>query len=285
MQPQQAIQAGPITLQELRELAAAGGPCITVSIPLRREDNRLIPAIVKDAVHEVEKRLQERNVEPKQIKALLEPLRELDESSDVGPEHKGAVILRSPGIFKTYYVAEQIEESVTVADHFYQLFLIPMLRENRPFYILALSQKHIRLLRCTNTTSEEVHLPKNIPRSLDDFLQLDQPDHMQDNGSAGGPSTGSMARVMFGTGTGKERKDEYLLHFYKAIDRGITHMLTDDPAPLVIAGVEYELTLYKNESNFPRLVDEGVRRPGWFERRRTAQTRTRSHPAVLGKGH
>lgn len=259
MQPQQATQAGPITLQELRELAGAGGPCITVSIPLRREDNRLIPAAIKDALHDVQKRLEERNVEPKQIKALLEPLRGLEGSIDAEPPQKGAVILRSPDIFSHYYLAEQTEEGVSVAEHFYLLSLIPMLREDRPFYILALSQKHIRLLRCTNTTSEEVDLPPSIPRSLDDFLQNDQPDHMLDGGSAGGPSTGSMGRVIFGTGNDKERKDEYLLHFYKAIDRGITHLLKDDAAPLVIAGVEYELTLYKRESEFPRLADEGVR--------------------------
>jgi hypothetical protein len=259
MQPQQATQAGPITLQGLKELAAAGGPCITVHIPLRREDNRLIPAIIKDALHEVQKRLQERNFEPKQIKALLEPLRGLEDSIDSDPQQKGAVILRSPEIFSHYYVAEQIDESVTVAGHFHLLPLIPTLREKRPFYILALSQKHIRLLRCTNSTSEEVDLPATIPRSLDDFLQIDQPDHMQDNGSASGPSTGSMGRVMFGTGTDKEHKDEYLLHFYKEIDRGISNLLKDDPAALVIAGVEYELTLYQSESKFPRLVDTGVR--------------------------
>jgi len=259
MQPQQATHAGPITLQELKELAAAEGPCITILIPLRREDNRLIPATVKDALHEAQKRLQDRNVEPKQIKALLEPLRGLEENLDAEPQQKVAVILRSPGVFSHYYFAEQTEESVTVADHFYLLPLIPTLRENRPFYILALSQNHIRLLRCTNTTSEEVDLPATIPRRLDDFLQNDQPDHMLDGGSAGGPSTGSMGRVMFGTGTDKERKDEYLLHFYKAIDRGIAHLLKDAPAPLVIAGVEYELTLYQRESEFPRLVDEGVR--------------------------
>ena len=117
MHPQQATQAGPITLQGLRELASAGGPCITILIPLRREDNRLIPATIKDALHEVQKRLQERNVEPKQMKALLEPLRGLEESIDAEPQQKGAVILRSPDIFSNYYLAEQTEECVTVADH------------------------------------------------------------------------------------------------------------------------------------------------------------------------
>lgn len=258
MQQQQLTQASPISIQELKELSASPGPCITILFPLHHEDTRQIRLAVKKAVQQAVDGLRDRNVDLNLLNTLIEPLRDLGDAIEADAEHKGVVILRSPDIFRHYFVPQSVDESVTVADHFHLLPLIPILWQNRPFHILALSQKHIRLLRCTNTTSEEVDLPASVPRNIDDFLQNAKPDHVLDNSAAGGPGTGSMGRVMFGTGTDKERRDQYLLHFYKEVDRGLCDLLRGDSAPLVIAGVDYEQPLYRSVSNFPRLVDEGV---------------------------
>lgn len=249
----------PISIQDLKELSEDPGPCITVLLPLHHEDTRQIRAAAKSAIRAVEQRLEQRNEDRTQAEALMEPLRAFPWEIEAEPEQKGVVVLRSPGVFQRFFIPREVEESVTVARHFHLLPLIPVLLETQPFYILALSQKNVRLLRCTNTTSEEVNLPPSVPRSLDDFLQTDRPGHVLDNASTGGPGTGSMDRVMFGTGTDKERKDQHLLHFYKAVDRGITDLLHTGTAPVVIAGVEYELPLYRSVSGFPRLVDEAVR--------------------------
>jgi hypothetical protein len=259
VQQAQLAQERPLSIRELKDLSSDPGPCITVLLPLRHEDTRQIRTAAKSAIRAVEQRLEQRNEDRKQVEALMQPLRALPIEIEAEPEQKGVVILRSPTLFERFFVPREIEESVTVARHFNLLPLIPVLRENEPFYILALSQKHVRLLRCTNTTSEEVNLPRSVPHNLDDFLLTDRPDHALDNASAGGPGTGSMERVTFGTGSDNERKDEHLSHFYRTVDRGITELLQADNAPLVIAGVEYELPLYRSVSQFPRLVDEAVR--------------------------
>jgi len=260
---QQLEQATPMSLQELKELSAAAGPCITIVMPLHREDARQIQVTLKKALEKVSETLKQRNVDRKLQTKLSEPMRALGDTieaqtGEAQPGQASLIVLRSPDIFRYYLVPQSLEEYVEVADHFCLLPLIPILRESRPFYILALSQKHIRLLRCTNTTSEEVELPPTVPKNLDDFINNDKPDHVLDNSSAGGPGTGSMGRVLFGTGTDKERADQYLLHFYKAVDRGVGELLRNDSAPLVIAGVEYELALYRSESTFPRLVEDGI---------------------------
>lgn len=257
MPQQQLEQTTPITMRQLKDLSGAAGPCITVLFPLHREDARQATAAAKDAIRAVEQRLEERNLERKLFDALMEPLRDLPDEIEAAPGNS-VVILRSPDLFQKYFVPQTLEESVTVGGHFHLLPLFPVLSESRPFYVLALSQKHIRLLRCTNTTSEEVELPASMPRTLDDFIQSDKPDHMLDNASASGPGTGSMTRVMFGTGAESERKGEHLLHFYKVVDRAITELLKADTAPLVIAGVDYELPVYRSVSAFPRLVEDAV---------------------------
>lgn len=249
----------PISMAELKELSSGSGPCITILLPLHHEDTRQIRAAAKSAIRAAEQRLEQHHIDPKQVEVLMEPLRTLAVELEGEAEQKGVVVLRSPHVLQRFFVPGAIEESVTVADHFHLLPLIPVLLETEPFYILALSQKNVRLLRCTNSTSEEVKLPSGVPQNLDDFVQTDKPDHVLDSGASGGPGTGSMGRVTFGTGTDKERRDQHLLHFYKAVDQGITTFLQGGNAPLVIAGVEYELPLYRSVSSFPRLVDEAVR--------------------------
>jgi hypothetical protein len=248
-----------ISRKELKDLSAAEGPCITIALPLHKEDERQIRLTVKKALRYVEQRLEDRKVAADVRDRLMEPLRYLPDGLNSDPEQRSVVILRSPDVFKHFFVPSVLNETIAVADRFQLLPLVMEARANRPFYVLALSQKHIRLLRCTHNTSEEVDLPASVPRALDDFLQMDQPDHMLDNSVAAGVGSGSGTRVMFGTGTDKERKDQYLLHFYKAVDSGVVDLLKDDPAPLIIAGVEYELAIYRNESKYPRLADDGVR--------------------------
>ena len=257
MLPAQLEQTTPISIELLRELSGSPGPCITAVFALHHEDTRQVRLAVKKALEAVEQGLERRRVPRKQAAVLMEPLRTFAVEVEKETEHKGIVILRSPDLFEHYFVPREMEDSITIAGHFHLLPLIPLLREGHRFYILALSQKHVRLLRCTNTTSEVLDLPPSMPSKLDEFLETDQPDHVLDNASAGGP--GASAMVTFGTAAEKERRDEHLLHFYREVDRGITELLKNDTAPLVPAGVEYEQVLYRGVSRFPRLVAEGVR--------------------------
>ena len=172
--------------------------------------------------------------------------------------HKGLAIYRSPNMLKAFRVPRELTESVSVGDHFNIVPLLPMLNADQTFYILALSQRHIRLLRCTSHSSEEVALPDSIPKTLWEDKQSDQPDHDQNNMATGGPSTGSMRGVISSTNTDREDRGEYLMHFYKHVDKGVTELLKKEGAPLVIAGVDYETAMYRKESTYPQLVEEPV---------------------------
>jgi len=49
-----------------------------------------------------------------------------------------------------------------------------------------------------------------------------------------------------------------LLHFYKEVDDGLNKLLRNREAPVVLAGVDYELALYRRVSNYPRLAPDGA---------------------------
>ncbi len=257
MQQEQLAQASPLTTERLKELSAVEGPCLTVLLSLPHRDTREIGVKTKKTVQEIEEKLRGRGLERDTLDRLMSPLREFAVEVAGDREHNGIVIFRSSDVFAHYYLPHEVEDCAAVSDHFLLSPLFPALEASRPFYILALSQKHIRLLRCDGASSQEVDLPPEIPHDLDEFIGSDKPDHVLDNASSGGPSMGA-GRVMFGTGNDKERRDQYLLHFYKRVDDGVTELLKNGTAPLVLAGVDYELSLYRNESKFPRLAEGGV---------------------------
>src|SRR5437879_2570360 len=67
-----------------------------------------------------------------------------------------------------------------------------------------------------------------------------------------------MKGVMFTTSTDREDKGEYLLHFYKHVSEGIFEVIKDTGHPLVIAGVDYEIAIFRRENRYPHLVENAV---------------------------
>jgi Bacterial archaeo-eukaryotic release factor family 3 len=251
-----------VSTRELKMICGSEWPCISILQPVQALTSRSTqkPVRLKKAIQSVEQILTARNVDPAAQRDLLEPLYELEEQ-EAGEERqgKGFVLFRSRRVFRHFYVSAHLDEFVTVADHFYILPLLPLAGSGKIFYILSLSQKHIRLTRCSGGASVEVALPQSVPRTLEDAMQTARPDHVLDNRAWGGPSMGSMKGVMFGTSADREAKDEYLMHFYKEVDKGLNELLKNEESAVVLAGVDYELALYHRVSSYPHLAPGGVR--------------------------
>lgn len=261
MQTNTVADITQISWREIKDLAGVSGPCISILLPLEtaRDQSAQNPVRLKNAVKEAERVLTDKGVEPGQVKALIDPIHDL--IADAGTwsgEQQGVAILRSSGVLRAFRTPQPVPEWILVADHFYIKPLLPLLDSDRVFYILALSQKHIRLLRCTAHLSEEVPLPESVPTTLWEDNQTAKPDHDLDNRGSAGPSVGSMKGVMSTTNTDREDKDEYLLHFYKHVSKGVSDLLKNEGAPLVIAGVDYEIALFRRENTYPNLAENAV---------------------------
>lgn len=241
---------------DLRQLTSAKPPCITVSLPFENVDGARIR--LRNIIRELEQKLHEVVSDKHAAQALLEPLQELAGNLPRERGGEAIVLFRSPEVFTSIWLKKPVGEGVTIADHFVIRNIIPQLTGEERFYILALAQKGVRLLRCTDHSSEEVPLPPGTPRTYDEWFAPAKPDHVQDNMASGGPGEGAMKGVMFTTSTDREDKDEYLKHFYRAIEKGVHEILRSDPAPLVLVGVEYELALYHEMDRYERTVPGGV---------------------------
>lgn len=246
------ITTEQITTESIRELAKAAGPCITIA--LRGTAGGGTAVAWKGAIQTVRKELENRGVPGGE---LLAPLTNGNAQSivDIKPG-EGVVILRSPSIMQIHKVAA-IEPVVKVDDHFAIRTLLSLAAGQTSFYILALSQRRTRILKCDSTQFEEIPFPEGFPTSLAEAMQTRKPDHDLENRSSGGPSMGGGA-VLFGTSSDNDGKDEYLIHFFKSVDRAVHNVLRNSADPVIPVGVEHEVALYRRLNSYPRLMEPGV---------------------------
>lgn len=233
--------------ESIRNVLSTAGPCITIV----SEEAGLAAAIAA-----VRKELTGSGENPKTLLASVEA-----ESAKVAAENKGRsaiAILAAPGFVRVLPVSTEVKPTAKAADRFDIRTVLAIEASGATFYILALSQKRTRILECTQHSSREISFPAGFPKSLSESKQTDQPDHDLDNRSSAGPDVGGMKGVMFGTTTDREKKDEYLVHYFSAIDKAVNTALKDRTEPLVVAAVESELALYSRVNTYPHLVEPGV---------------------------
>lgn len=252
--------AGFESMKDLKPILGAQGPCLSLFMPLNNGSaNQSAKGNAlewREMVRGLDSKIQQYGSEGRQ---LLETVSDWNAvARDAEPQAKSIAVFRSPDIFRVSWIDEQVRSKAVIGPHFYIRPLLPELVRDRTFYLLALSQKNVRLLRCTSRTSEEVELPAAIASSYEAYMNTAKPDHVSGNRSSPGPSSGSSTGVMFGTSSDREDKDEYLAHFYGQIDRGVNECLRGKTEPLVLVGVEYEIALYRSLSKYPRLAGESV---------------------------
>src|SRR5436305_12639002 len=98
--------------------------------------------------------------------------------------------------------------------------MITELSRPKSFYILALSQKDVRVLHCTMRSSEEIQLPAGVATNFEQFMNNRKPDHTSINRTSAGPSSGSSKGVTGTWNTDRDAKHEHPSHFFKQTHRG-----------------------------------------------------------------
>ena len=230
----------------LRRIADAEGPCLTIVEPAGNTGK------LEEAIKELE-----RGLSASEREELIAPLRQNLKAVN-GADKGSVVMLRSKNLNEVVLTGENMPPVRTITDSFELRSLLPAFQKIHDFYLLALTRNRTRLLHCTATSSEEVHLAKGTPASLNESRNTDKPDHMLDNRSSAGPSQGSMKGVMSGTGTELEDKPEYMHTFFGEIDKAVHTAIKDSGLPLILVGVESELAIYRKVNTYPLLGETGV---------------------------
>lgn len=235
--------------------------CISIFMPTHRTtaDKEQDQIRFKNLLREAEKSLKD---SPAQGISLRENLvsagRLLQDESFWRQTADGLAFFISEEQFGCYRLPIRFDEFVLCAGRFHIKPLLPLFSSADRFYILALSQNGVRLLRCSRSGAEPIDLP-GVAGGMKETLRYDEESGTQlqfHTGTAGGDST--RPAMFHGHAVDAEEGKEEIVQFFREIDRKVREVLRDETAPLVLAGVDYLLPLYRNASDYAPLMDDGI---------------------------
>ena len=258
------------TVQDLDELARQpGGWCVSIYLPTikagaQTRQNRIR---FKNLLNEAEKQLQTVEMDGTNLEKFLDPAYTLEKDPLFWQEQdQGLAVFISKNGLRSFRLPIEVNEAMVVNSHFYIKPLLQLLYEGGEFYILALSQNEVRLLKGTPYEVQEMDL-EEIPPSLAEALKFDTFDYAAQfhtetidpiGPDAGGEVIGGQRPAIYhGKGEHNDKKTR-LKRYFQKIDKGLSDMLKDRQSPLVLAGVEYLMPIYKEANSYKNLLSKGI---------------------------
>jgi len=244
--------------EDLKSVVTEGhGPAVSIFLPTHRAgpDIQQDSIRLKNLLKQAESELVREGNQATRARELLAPVSDLlDDAAFWRHQQDGLAIFRSPDVFRVYRLPVVLEEQVAVSDRFHVKPLLPLLIDDARFYILALSQKAVRLLDCTRDDIRRVELP-DVPQGMADALPENTSPQLQRHTL---PMEGKNAARFHGHGVGTDDVDvTNLTRYFHRIDDGLRQVLRDE-APLILACVEYLAPIFKEVSGYRPILDEIV---------------------------
>jgi hypothetical protein len=263
------------TTSDLRILAAERpGPCVSLYAPVHPGGSEQDPVRWKNLLREAEHRLEAAGVGPLDAKALLRPAaRLLEDDRTWRAGGSGLAYFLAPGFDRRVRLDLNWPERVSVGRAFDVKPLLPWVAAAGRFFVLALSQNAVRLVRCTPHTAERVPLAGPADRA--EALRAhdrDEPLTLR----TFGPGPGARRAVFHGHGVGIDDAKDDLLLFCRAVDRELHPALKDELAPLVLAAVEFLAPIVRQACTYPHLHEEVI--PGNPDRLSDQELAERARP-------
>ena len=234
--------------------------CVSIFMPTHRtgRDTEQDPIRFKNLIREAEQRLKDKGLRSPTVREMLNPAEALLLDSDFWNHQSDglAVFITSDEIY-TFRLPLSFNELVVIANRFHVKPLLPFFSFDGHFYILALSQKQLRLLEGTRYKVDEINV-EDLPTSLGEALQFDQFEkHFQFHTSAPPTGEGERAGVFHGHDPSDEDKKK-ILRWFQRVDDELSKLLADEQSPLVMASVEYLHPLYREANSYQYLLDKAI---------------------------
>lgn len=255
-----------ITHAQLRALAEAGAPpAVSIFLPTHRAGSgaRQDPIEFKNLLRDAEARLVERGMRGTEARDLLQPATDLLDDVNLWDNNlDGLAVFLAPGIFHAYKLPIAPQSTVQVNDRFYVKALLPILSD-REFFVVAVSQHDVRLLRCSRTTCERIELPKDVETKIENIRE-GQGEHatttVRHAAGLGGNAGPGAAGDFHGESTEINRRHAEDVRFlFRQEDDGIRRVAEIGDAPVVLAGDIHVTPIYREVSKLKNIVEETIR--------------------------
>lgn len=250
-----------LALDDLKLLVESGeGPCVSLYMPTERAGKETLqnPTRLRNLLREARERLLGMQVKPREADELLQPATDLlDDYPFWQGQEAGLALLLSKGFFRGFKLPHPAAAQAIVGHDFHLKPLLPLVAQDGHFLILALSRKAVNLYRANRYAIEEIPLA-NVVQSEAEALKFDDPEKSLQVHPGKPGSRGEQTGIIHGHGAAKEDTKERTLRYFQEITRGLHPYLRDERAPLILAGVDYYLPLFREANDYPHLLQDVV---------------------------
>ncbi|MGM0667498.1 MAG: hypothetical protein ACQETA_09265 [Bacteroidota bacterium] len=252
---------GLMSLRMFKELAKEKGDiCISIYIPTSRAGEKVISKHaqkkLKNKLKETSSALVEAGTDKKEAGALLKPAEEMVEDNNFWRKQSdGLAIFINKNGMRSFTLPVDFEERLYTGDHFYLLPLFPFFNDDGEFYLLALSQKEVKLYECSKNHITSIVIDDLIPGSLEDVVGYDYEEESLQHRTGQGGDAGAM---FHGQGGSKDEDKDEIERYFRAVDKGLMKFLANDKKPMVLACVESHFPVYQQITSYPGLFDSFI---------------------------
>ncbi len=255
-----------INNESLRNLIEMhGDPCLSIYLPTHRIGNEAEqdPIRLKNLTTEAEDNLLEHGRRRPDVEELLAPIHSLIGDYEFWQhQSEGLAIFRTNDDMLVYRLPYQFEQLSIINERPHIKPMLPLFRSNGLFYVLALSQDHIRFFHATRLQIGEVEL-EDTPSSLAEAMRFDEYESQLQFQTGTGTSNSSdpgRAATYHGHSDAGDKAvvKENIKRFLHMLDKGVRDNVQDERGPLVLAGVEFMRGIYREISHYPAIVESGI---------------------------
>jgi hypothetical protein len=189
---------------------------------------------------------------------MLEPIRDLAADPEFWEQRsEGLAIFVSNDTFRHYRVPLRLHELVVVNARFQVKPLLSLLDAGEQYLLLTLSQNRVRLWQGNRFALREVEVG-GLPENKRQALNYDGADRGSQVHSAmqGRAAKGKQGAVFHGQGGSPDAAKDDLEQYFRVVDASLRPVLRANRAPLLLAGVDYLLPIYRKVNRYAHLAGE-----------------------------
>lgn len=236
------------------------GICVSIIMPTHKSgvevNQHVDQKAFKNAVLQVEKILTQRNIDSTLIKKVLRPAYSLiaDEKAWLNMSN-GLAVYIAEDFMKFLRLPGTVNNEIKVHNTFSVMHLVPFMVRNEYFYLLDLNKRNCRFFRADYFGIEYIPVDE-LPNAVDDVVRFENKD---DQKLFRLSSNGAKAANYHGIGSGKPDDKENIALYLEEVDDTLwkTHLHSAN-VPLLLAGLEYQVPIYRSVSDYNNIWPDAL---------------------------
>jgi hypothetical protein len=251
-----------LTKEKFAELAAFQSSfCVSYYLPTHSSGadvNELKDQTAfKNVLQQITAKLKERDLNEIAIGKMLKPGYDLIRNDAFWRQlTSGLAFFISDDSFKFMKLPITPKEELVVNSSFYLSPLVPMIPKGDYFYVLMLSKKQAKFYRADAFGMVPMEIDE-LPKGVEDVVHFEEKDDQKlwrtgSSGAGGGAN-------YHGIGAGKPDDKENLAMYFDEVDETLwKEVLNKENVPLLLAGVEYLIPIYKSVAKYKPIWNEAI---------------------------